>query len=213
MANVYDVLKERGFIKQTIYDEDLYKMLQEEKISFSSLPVHFGRDLVSYKNDGLPVEILEKMQKGVSIYDLIERAQTSENILGQGANSIVYKIPQLDDFVSTFDLVDNPYRYRIAGGVSNVLNTLTPEEANFNAKRTLLFNAIARKLADEKGVLSDQDIKRIDDALPKLADTKKQKMAKMGATYSLLDIRRGYKTPQAQVGNTTKSGVKYEVID
>jgi hypothetical protein len=120
---------------------------------------------------------------------------------------------QLDDFVSTFDLVDNPYRYRIAGGVSNVLNTLTPEEANFNAKRTLLFNAIARKLADEKGVLSDQDIKRIDDALPKLADTKKQKMAKMGATYSLLDIRRGYKTPQAQVGNTTKSGVKYEVID
>lgn len=32
--NVYDVLKERGFIKQTIYDEDLYKMLGEEKIAF-----------------------------------------------------------------------------------------------------------------------------------------------------------------------------------
>lgn len=32
--NVYDVLKERGFIKQTIYDEDLQKMLGEEKISF-----------------------------------------------------------------------------------------------------------------------------------------------------------------------------------
>ncbi len=32
--NVYDVLKERGFIKQTIYDEDLQKMLAEEKISF-----------------------------------------------------------------------------------------------------------------------------------------------------------------------------------
>lgn len=120
---------------------------------------------------------------------------------------------QLDDFVSTFDVVDNPYRYRIAGGVSNALNTLTPEEANFNAKRTLLFNAIARKLAEEKGVLSDQDIKRIDDALPRLSDNKKQKMAKMDATYSLLDIRRGYKTPQAQAGNTTKSGVKYEVID
>jgi hypothetical protein len=120
---------------------------------------------------------------------------------------------QLDDFVSTFDVVDNPYRYRIAGGVSNALNTLTPEEANFNAKRTLLFNAIARKLAGEKGVLSDQDIKRIDDALPRLSDNKKQKMAKMDATYSLLDIRRGYKTPQAQAGNKTKSGVKYEVID
>ncbi|MBR2613989.1 MAG: tyrosine--tRNA ligase [Clostridia bacterium] len=32
--NVYDVLKERGFIKQTIYDEDLYKMLGEEKVTF-----------------------------------------------------------------------------------------------------------------------------------------------------------------------------------
>ena len=32
--NVYDVLKERGFIKQTIYDEDLRKMLSEEKVSF-----------------------------------------------------------------------------------------------------------------------------------------------------------------------------------
>lgn len=32
--NVYDVLKERGFIKQTIYDEELYKMLGEEKVTF-----------------------------------------------------------------------------------------------------------------------------------------------------------------------------------
>ena len=32
--SVYDVLKERGFIKQTIYDEDLQKMLAEEKVSF-----------------------------------------------------------------------------------------------------------------------------------------------------------------------------------
>ncbi len=34
MKNIYDVLKERGFIKQTIYDEDLYKMLGEEKVKF-----------------------------------------------------------------------------------------------------------------------------------------------------------------------------------
>ncbi len=32
--NVYDVLKERGFIKQTIYDEELYKALGEEKLTF-----------------------------------------------------------------------------------------------------------------------------------------------------------------------------------
>ena len=34
MKNVFDVLKERGFIKQTIYEEDLYKMLGEESVSF-----------------------------------------------------------------------------------------------------------------------------------------------------------------------------------
>lgn len=34
MQNVMDVLKARGFIKQTIYEEDLYKMLGEEKVAF-----------------------------------------------------------------------------------------------------------------------------------------------------------------------------------
>ena len=32
--NVYDVLKERGFIKQTIYDDELYKTLGEKSIKF-----------------------------------------------------------------------------------------------------------------------------------------------------------------------------------
>jgi hypothetical protein len=130
---------------------------------------------IAYKNLGLKEKELEQKEQ-----------EDSKDI--QTLNEME---AQLDDFVSTFDLVDNPYRYRIAGGASRLLNTLTPEESNFNAKRTLLFNAIARKLGEEKGVLSDQDIKRIDDALPKLADNKKQKMAKMEATYSLLNIRRG----------------------
>ncbi|MBP5193143.1 MAG: tyrosine--tRNA ligase [Clostridia bacterium] len=32
--NVLDVLRERGFIKQTIYEDDLYKKLSEEKVTF-----------------------------------------------------------------------------------------------------------------------------------------------------------------------------------
>ena len=31
MKNVFDVLKERGFVKQTIYEEELIKKLQDEK--------------------------------------------------------------------------------------------------------------------------------------------------------------------------------------
>ncbi|MBE5738014.1 MAG: tyrosine--tRNA ligase [Clostridiales bacterium] len=32
--NVFDVLKERGFIKQTVYEEDLYKLLANESVPF-----------------------------------------------------------------------------------------------------------------------------------------------------------------------------------
>jgi tyrosyl-tRNA synthetase len=34
MGNVMDVLRERGFIAQTVYEEDLYKLLDEEKVTF-----------------------------------------------------------------------------------------------------------------------------------------------------------------------------------
>ena len=34
MANVMDVLRERGFIAQTVYEDDLYKMLDNEKVTF-----------------------------------------------------------------------------------------------------------------------------------------------------------------------------------
>ena len=34
MKNVFDVLVERGFVKQTIYQDDLYDLLSKEKVSF-----------------------------------------------------------------------------------------------------------------------------------------------------------------------------------
>ena len=34
MSNVMDTLRERGFIKQVVYEEDLYKLLDTEKVSF-----------------------------------------------------------------------------------------------------------------------------------------------------------------------------------
>lgn len=98
---------------------------------------------------------------------------------------------QLNNFKNSFKKVDNPIRYRAFGGASKLFNTLTPEESNFNSQRTLLFNQIARKLGGEKGVLSDQDIKRIEAALPSLSDTQEQKEAKMQAVYDLLEIKKG----------------------
>lgn len=34
MANVMDTLKARGFIKQVTFEDDLYKLLDTEKITF-----------------------------------------------------------------------------------------------------------------------------------------------------------------------------------
>ena len=34
MKNVFDVLKERGFIKQTVYEDDLYNALGNQSVSF-----------------------------------------------------------------------------------------------------------------------------------------------------------------------------------
>jgi hypothetical protein len=65
----------------------------------------------------------------------------------------------------------------------------TKEEANFDSQRTLLFNKIARDLGGEKGVLSDQDIKRIEKSLPSYTDSAVQKQAKMQAIYDLLNDR------------------------
>lgn len=107
---------------------------------------------------------------------------------------------QLKAFENTFKKANNPYRYRAFGGASNALNTLSPNEANFNAQRTLLFNQIARKLGGEKGVLSDADIKRVEAALPSLSDTYEQKVAKMKGIYNLLDIKKGNFDGGKQVG-------------
>jgi len=96
---------------------------------------------------------------------------------------------QLKNLQDSFENANNPYRYRIAGGVSQKLNTLTPAESNFNSQTSLLFNPIARTLGGEKGVLSDQDIARIREGMPTLADTNQQKHAKMKAIFDLVELR------------------------
>ena len=59
------------------------------------LPLSYHYPLVfKAKAQNLPFDT-----KGHNIYDLIANAQTQENILGQGANSVVYQIPELDGYV------------------------------------------------------------------------------------------------------------------
>ena len=104
---------------------------------------------------------------------------------------------QLNNFQSTFKNMPSKAESYTLGALRNATGTQTEKEANFNAQRTLLFNQIARKLGGEKGVLSDNDIKRIEAALPTLTDSLAQKNAKMQAVYDLLDIKRG-QSPRSQ---------------
>lgn len=123
--------------------------------------------------------------------DRKERAKDRESkILGKSENfSDVEK--QINNFKSTFKDLPNKAESYTLGNLRALTGTQTTKEANFNAQRTLLFNQIARKLGGEKGVLSDQDMKRIELALPTLTDSYDQKMAKMRAVDDLLQIRKG----------------------
>ena len=98
---------------------------------------------------------------------------------------------QINNFKATFKGLPSKAESYILGNLRAMTGTQTTKEANFNAQRTLLFNQIARKLGGEKGVLSDQDMKRIESALPTLTDSYDQKIAKMRAVDDLLNIKKG----------------------
>ena len=118
----------------------------------------------------------------------LSEKQLQKNI--ESLNSLNAVQSQMDRFSNSFDKV----RPTKAGAL--LANTYASKgfgngaESNFNAQRTLLFNKIARELGGEKGVLSDQDIKRIESSLPSLSDSLPQKRAKMKAVYDLLEDRK-----------------------
>ena len=77
--------------KQTVQKNNVQK--------FHSVPIYFGRDLVKEKQSELPKELQEKLPPNCTIYDIIQWAKNDNIMLGEGANSRVYKLPFLDDYV------------------------------------------------------------------------------------------------------------------
>ncbi len=117
---------------------------------------------------------------------------------------------QLARFEETFKTMPGKIESNTLGRLRNATGFQTPNEANFNSQRTLLFNKIARDLGGEKGVLSDQDIKRIEASLPNYTDSLEQKNAKMQAIYDLLEDRLNVEgaslnTKTQQNSNTTSA--------
>ncbi|MBQ4078708.1 hypothetical protein IJD15_05960 [bacterium] len=110
----------------------------------TKVPIYFGRDLVNYKNNSLPAEIVKKMPKGAQISDLINLAQNPENIVGQGANSIVYNIPSLDDYVLKVLNKDDPNKIDMNEFPSDV-NLGQPVWQDENNPRLLILKKIEGK--------------------------------------------------------------------
>lgn len=119
---------------------------------------------------------------------------------------------QLERFEKTFEKMPGKLESNTLGRLRHKIGFETELEANFNSQRQLLFNKIARYLGGEKGVLSDQDIKRIENSLPKYTDSLQQKKAKMKAIYDLLNDRLQVENiallknkPQSQNHGTTQT--------
>lgn len=108
---------------------------------------------------------------------------------------------QLDRFKGTFDKVRGSKRGALLAELVTNTGLGNQDEVNFNSQRTLLFNRIARELGGEKGVLSDQDIKRIEQSLPTLGDSLPQKRAKLQAVYDLLEDRKSQYNIGTSSGN------------
>jgi hypothetical protein len=99
----------------------------------------------------------------------------------------------------------------ILTGATNLVGLRNDDVTAYEAIRNPLVTTLARSIAGEKGVLTDRDFARAEKMVPTSFDSPEQAQAKFEQIRKLVGVSLGGSTPQA--GNTTKSGVKYEVID
>lgn len=175
---------ELGLSNQTVN-----RMINEELLPYKKYALQTAPE-VALGNLGLNYARFNETQSQNDFNNAMKVAEFEEKKRG-GANDFTDIEKQLNNFQATFQNMPSKAESYTAGALRNLTGMQTPNEANFLAQRTLLFNQIARKLGGEKGVLSDFDIKRIEAALPNLTDSYEQKMAKMKAVYDLLDIKKG----------------------
>lgn len=123
-----------------------------------------------------------------------------------GQNEYESTVNQLKAFEDTFKGLPEKAESYTAGALRGATGTYTPEEIYFNSMAALLKNTLARKIAGEKGTLSDQDMKNINNAVPNLLDSYEQKVQKLKAAYKLLGIRYQGATSGQNRATTQKIG-------
>lgn len=197
-----------GIPEKDIYEQMYNKMVKEGKTQAPT----FGQLASAVQNEVITPE-MANAEYGANVFKKSTKKQTQEEKAKLQREQQIAAVQavdqQLDEFEALFDsLPQNKLSAYTGGFFRDVTGTLTPEEAEFNAKRTLLFNKIARDLGGEKGVLSDQDIKRIERALPTMYDNPQQRASKLAAIRGLVQIRlnqlnNGMPTEEVEATNPT----------
>lgn len=143
-----------------------------------------------------------------------KNANKLQNQYKEQAASLFAIEEQLNNYAQMFEkMPGKAYTYTV-GKAQEKLGLQDPQRSEFDSRSSLLFNKIARDLGGEKGVLSDQDIARVKESMPKYTDSLEQKKAKMKAIYDLLNIAKqkisfqgGYVNDNAVAENLDPLGV------
>lgn len=112
------------------------------------------------------------------------------------------------DLSSSLDTLEKNYREAELKGPAasklGILSSITggaffPEVRDYEALRKGLIGPVARAISGEVGVLTDRDIKRAEDLLPKLNDTQAVAASKMKNLRSLIASRTGEKVTETEI--------------
>lgn len=145
-----------------------------------------GGRVIQIIEDAKTGRILEQNDLGIRSTDL---SKVKESIAAfQAADGMLSQIEGLADAVITAeDPTDIPKQF-FTGNI-DAITKADPEAAVFLSSVNAFSSMLARA-AGEKGVLTDQDVQRIINALPKLTDTKASKDLKIKTLRSLYEATK-----------------------
>jgi hypothetical protein len=128
-----------------------------------------------------------KRQEEMMQADVKSQAKATEsladiNVISADLDSL------LQSFNSIPQVLKGPIQGRILGTPASLMQT-SPELAQYEGSRGLILSNIARQLGGEKGVLTDRDIKRIQDSLPDKADSDKTATMKINFVKDFITRR------------------------
>lgn len=120
----------------------------------------------------------------------------------------------LNSVLKLYNEIPGGLKGPIEGRTLGTLAKLTGFNASLNTyedARGLVLANISREFGGEKGVLTDRDIKRIEDAFPKREDTNEIATKKIEFIRDFVKRKIDVKSPNAPLSGQTKSGLKYVV--